>query len=72
MKAEIIEMLDLTGPKGPMQVEVQVRANGLVLYVHVEGMSVLRICQVKEFTLKTTDKEFLINEHGKLVEADES
>lgn len=44
-----VEMLDITGPETPVQVEIQDRgAQGFVLYVHVEGMSVLRICQIKE------------------------
>lgn len=43
-----VRMLDITAPETQVVVELQERANGYVLYVHVEGMTVLRICQIKE------------------------
>ena len=37
--------IDVTKPEHPVQVEIQKRPNGQVLYVHVDGITVLRICQ---------------------------
>jgi hypothetical protein len=38
------ELLDITAPK--FGVEVEIREDGKVLWVHVDGVSVLRICQI--------------------------
>jgi hypothetical protein len=39
-------LLDITAPEHP--VEVEIRADGSVMWVHVDGITVLRICQMKE------------------------
>jgi hypothetical protein len=38
------DMLDITAPKG---VQVQIRADGKVLWVNVDGKCVLRCCQIE-------------------------
>lgn len=38
------EMMDITAPKG---VQVQIREDGKVLWVNVDGMCVLRCCQIE-------------------------
>lgn len=45
-KDPIAPSLDITAPKGPVQVEID-RQRG-VLYVHVEGFTCLRICRMSE------------------------
>jgi hypothetical protein len=47
MQHKMVELLDITAPEGPVEVEIQHRPNGMVLYVHIDGMSVLRVCQIK-------------------------
>ena len=39
-----LPQLDITAPEGDIEVEIDSRG---VLYVHVEGFSCLRICQIK-------------------------
>jgi len=39
------DMMDVTAPSH-VQIEVQTRPSGLVVYVHVEGRTVFRACQV--------------------------
>lgn len=71
MKVQNIEMLDITNPETPVTVEVQVRPVGLVLYVHVEGVSVLRVCMVKTLLLTTPDElERAFGEDGNLIGKD--
>jgi hypothetical protein len=38
------DMVDITAPKG---VQVQIRADGKVLWVNVDGKCVLRCCQIE-------------------------
>jgi hypothetical protein len=41
---QLTQSLDITAPKLPVQVEI--RADGQVLWVHVDGITVLRICRL--------------------------
>lgn len=43
------ELLDITAPE--LAPEVEVRADGKVLWVHVDGITVLRICQMPGLTI---------------------
>jgi hypothetical protein len=48
--------LDITGPNGPVMIEVDA-ARG-VMYVHIEGFTVLRICRIKDaIWLEQTGKD---------------
>lgn len=50
-----VKMLDITAPEH-VEVEIQNRPNGNVLYIHVDGITVLRICRVKsEITFINTE-----------------
>lgn len=40
-----LQFQDITAPEYP--VEVEIRSDGKVLWVHVDGITVLRICQMK-------------------------
>lgn len=44
MKFQNVELLDITAPEEFVQVEV--RSDGKVLWVHVDGITVLRICRI--------------------------
>lgn len=44
------EMLDITAPELP--VEIQIRYDGTVLWVHVDGATVLRICKIKSLIMQ--------------------
>ena len=46
MDIKNVELLDITKPEVDVTVETQHRPNGMVLYVHVDGITVLRICQI--------------------------
>jgi hypothetical protein len=39
------QLLDITEPENG--VEVEIRADGTVLWVHVDGVTVLRICRIQ-------------------------
>ena len=41
--------LDITAPEWPVEVEVDHRRN--VLYVHAEGVTILRICRAAKFNV---------------------
>lgn len=43
-----LEMLDITAPK---IVEIEIRGDGKVIWVNVEGMTVLRVCRIGDLTL---------------------
>ena len=47
MKIQNIELLDITAPKEYVQVEI--RSDGSVLWVHVDGITVLRICKISTY-----------------------
>lgn len=49
------KFLDVTGPMGP--VEVEVKDNGSVIWVHTDGRTVLRICRITDTVI--------INDHRK-------
>lgn len=40
-----VPQLDITGPQH-VEVELQEQVDGLVLYVHVQGVTVLRVCKL--------------------------
>ena len=40
------EQLDITAPEGVVVVEYRKDPQGYVLYIHVEGITVLRICRI--------------------------
>jgi hypothetical protein len=42
----LVDPLDLTAPQGVVQVEVQHRPTGMVLYLHCEGRTVTRLCRI--------------------------
>ena len=44
------QMLDITAPEHGVQVEV--RTDGKVLWVHVDGITVLRICQMPRLDIE--------------------
>jgi hypothetical protein len=46
---KIPPQLDITGPEGEVQVEVD-HTRG-VMYVHLEGATILRICRVGKFNV---------------------
>lgn len=46
------EMLDITAPKGPVQIDI--KSDGKVIWINVEGICVLRICQIEK--LEITDQ----------------
>lgn len=52
MNIKRYESIDITGPKHGIQIEVQTRSqfnnNNRVLYVHVDGVTVLRICRIPD------------------------
>lgn len=39
------QQMDITAPIG--DVEIQVRSNGSVIWIHCEGITVLRICRIE-------------------------
>jgi len=45
--------LDVTAPMGP--VEIEVKDDGAVIWVHTDGRTVLRICRITD--------EVIINDH---------
>lgn len=47
--------IDITKPECPVEFEVQQRENGYVVYLHVNGISVARVCQVKEVQVRNED-----------------
>ena len=49
MKHKEIVMKDITAPE--YGVQVQIRDDGKVLWVHVDGITVLRICRIPNFEL---------------------
>lgn len=42
-------MLDITAPKGPVQ--IQIRADGKVLWINVEGICAFRVCQIESLDI---------------------
>ena len=50
MKATNIQKLDITAPEHGVQ--IQVRADGKVIWVHVDGITVLRICQIPRLDME--------------------
>ena len=40
-----MRQMDITAPEG--EVQVQIRADGKVLWIHVEGVTVLRVCRIE-------------------------
>jgi hypothetical protein len=42
------QFVDITAPD---QVEVEIRADGSVLWVHVEGITKLRLCRIQNLTI---------------------
>lgn len=47
---DLIDMRDITAPKFP--VEILIREDGKVLWINVDGVCVLRICQIQEIKLE--------------------
>ena len=45
-----LRQMDITQPEG--EVQVQIRADGSVLWVHVEGQTVLRICRISKLVIQ--------------------
>ena len=45
-----VELLDITKPEHGVQ--VQIRKDGTVLWVHVDGITVLRICQIPRLDIE--------------------
>lgn len=43
------QMLDITGPE---LCEIQVRQDGKVIWVNVDGRCVLRVCQIEKLLMK--------------------
>ena len=43
-------MIDITAPQR-VEVEIQNRPNGKVIYVHVDGVTFFRACQVHDFEI---------------------
>ncbi len=52
------EMIDITAPS---HVEIKIRGDGKVLWVNVDGICKLRVCQIKELEL-IDERESLKNE----------
>ena len=44
-----VELLDITKPEHGVQ--IQIRDDGKVIWVHVDGITVLRICQIPQLEL---------------------
>lgn len=53
----IPRQMDITAPSG--EVQVQISADGTVLWVHVEGVTVLRICRCEAITIDNQHKQLL-------------
>lgn len=49
-------MMDITAPNN-LTVEVQERSNGKVVYIHIDGVTFFRACQVNDFTLVMPDDD---------------
>ena len=45
-----IQMLDITAPEHGVQ--IQIRNDGKVIWIHVDGMTVLRICQIPRLDIE--------------------
>ena len=53
MKETEIRLLDITAPEG---VQIQIRADGEVVWVNVDGICRLRICQIPHKGLTLDDE----------------
>lgn len=51
----ILRLMDITQPEG--EVQVQISADGKVLWVHIEGQTVLRICRCERITIDNQNQE---------------
>lgn len=59
LKIEKIETLDITAPKHA--VEVQVRKDKKVLWVHVDGITVLRISGIPKLVIELREYTYMEN-----------
>lgn len=48
-------MMDVTAPPN-LTIEVQVRENGLVVYIHIDGVTFFRACQVRDLHFELPDE----------------
>jgi hypothetical protein len=53
----LLRQMDITAPEG--EVQVQISADGKVLWVHVEGVTVLRVCRCEKITIENQRKKIL-------------
>lgn len=49
-REEIPQFLDITAPK--MGVQIDIRSDGKVIWVSVDGITVLRVCQIPRLIIK--------------------
>ena len=55
-----LRMMDITAPEGDVQ--IQIRPDGKILWVHIEGQTILRICRIEgkiEIQDERTDYELI-------------
>lgn len=58
----IDEPIDVIAGSSHVQIEVQARTSGAALYVHIDGITVLRVCRIETRKLSLVDEFGLLKE----------